>query len=174
MSKGLMVIGCCGLAFAAYRYMMHSSSAKPHYGAKSHKLGASSEVGALDDGTTAMFKAMSLAIWGLVVSKAKSGLEAATKSDEQSVGAIVKKVGIFTALIAVASVCQLMGQANTPSPVEAVTEVSSSSHKLQASRESHPASYYDKSSSHYMGGAHNVLLNAAKEHMKSGKALIVV
>lgn len=52
MSKGLMVLGCCGLAFAAYRFMMQSSSAKPHYGAKSHKLGASSEEGALDDGTT--------------------------------------------------------------------------------------------------------------------------
>ena len=144
---------------------------------------------------------MSLAIWGLVVSKAKSGLDAATKTDEQSVGAIVKKVGIFTALIALASVCQLMGNANTPSPVEAATQVSSSSHKLQASRESHPASYYDKSSphymggahnvhlmnagnkkahtasyydqssSHYMGGAHNVLLSIAKESMKSGKAL---
>lgn len=40
------------------------------------------------------------------------------------------------------------------------TTFMSGSPKLQASaQEKHPASYYDKSSSHYMGGAHNVLLN---------------
>lgn len=39
------------------------------------------------------------------------------------------------------------------------------SHKLQASNERHPASYYDKTSSHYQGGIHNVLLNKAKESM---------
>jgi len=55
-----------------------------------------------------MFKAMSFAIWGLIASKAKSGLEAATKSDEKSVGSLVKRIGTFTALIVAASVCQLM------------------------------------------------------------------
>ena len=35
-----------------------------------------------------------------------------------------------------------------------------SGHKLQS--EHHPASYYDKSSSHYKGGAHNMLIELAK------------
>jgi len=39
-----------------------------------------------------------------------------------------------------------------------------SGHKLKASREtSHPASYYDEESSHYMGGAHNALLQYAQD-----------
>jgi len=101
---------------------------------------------------------MSVAIWGLVAAKAKSGVEAAGKDDALSVGALVKKIGVFCSLIAAASLCQMMGAANTAAPVEAVPKTTG--HKLQA--EHHPASFYDKSSSHYQGGAHNVLINLAK------------
>lgn len=67
-----------------------------------------------------IFKSVSLAIWGLIVSKAKSGLEAASSSDEKSVGSLVKRIGTFCGLIVVASLCQLMSQQNTSNPVEAV------------------------------------------------------
>jgi len=56
-----------------------------------------------------------------------------------------------------------MSTMNTPNPVEAVTKAAHSTPKLQASAEAHhPGSWYDKKSSHYQGGAHNVLLNAAR------------
>ena len=102
-----------------------------------------------------------MAIWGLVVAKAKAGQEASNSKDAQSVKGMVKKVGTICALIACASMFQLMGSLNTANPVEAVQKATSG-HKLQAGRQSHPASYYDKTSSHYMGGAHNRLIEAAK------------
>ncbi len=55
-----------------------------------------------------------------------------------------------------------MSSLNTANPIEAVTKATSHAPKLQSSNERHPASYYDKSSSHYKGGAHNVLIEAAK------------
>ena len=60
-------------------------------------------------------------------------------------------------LIGAASLLQMMAAANTTNPVDAVEKATGK--KLKA--EHHPASYYDKSSSHYMGGAHNVLINLA-------------
>lgn len=76
---------------------------------------------------------------------------------------LVKKVGAICALIAAASVFQLMGTMNKVEKDVTVKASKTESHKLQASNESHPASYYDRSSSHYQGGAHNVLINKAKE-----------
>ena len=43
--------------------------------------------------------------------------------------------------------------------------------KLQASNQAHPASYYNKSSSHYQGGAHNVILSLAADSMKTQKSV---
>jgi len=54
----------------------------------------------------------------------------------------------------------MMSYSNTANPVEAVQTVASGQHKLKA--EHHPASYYDESSSHYKGGAHNVLIDLVK------------
>jgi len=61
----------------------------------------------------------------------------------------------------------MMGAANTANPVEAVKAASNAPHKLQA--EHFPESYYDESSSHYQGGAHNVLINLVKEGKLEGK-----
>ena len=62
-----------------------------------------------------------------------------------------------------------MATVNTANPIEAVSKANNS-HKLMSSlEESHPDSFYDESSSHYMGGAHNVLINYAKDSM-SGKS----
>ena len=172
MSKGLMLLGFAGMAFMAYNWWTRPVHHEKHYSGKNHRLGASAEVE--DDGTGMIFKSMSLAIWGLIVSKAKSGLEAASQSEEKSVGATVKKIGALCGLIVAASLFQLMAQQNTSNPVEAVSAATkaTSSKKLQASNESeHLPSYYDKSSSHYMGGAHNQFLNAMKQHKETGKPL---
>mmetsp|Transcript_5555 Transcript_5555/g.7408 ORF Transcript_5555/g.7408 Transcript_5555/m.7408 type:complete len:84 (-) Transcript_5555:1039-1290(-) len=80
---------------------------------------------------------------------------------------MVKKVGILCAMIAGASLLQMMGAANTANPVEAVQKASTTHNKLKA--EHHPASYYDENSSHYMGGAHNVLINLVKEGKVNGR-----
>ena len=160
-SKGMMFLGIGALAYVAYCFMFQSQHQQHHrYSGKHHRLGASMDESQAMGQT---FSALSVAIWGMVVSKAKSGLEAAGKNDSNSVGGLVKKIGTLCALIGVASVFQLMGTMNTANPVEAVQQATASStHKLQASHaEKHPASYYDSSSSHYMGGAHNVLLNQA-------------
>jgi hypothetical protein len=98
----------------------------------------------------------------MVVAKAKAGVDAASKQDSSTVGALVKKVGAICALIAAASFFQMMGTMKSSSP--AATAVQSSTPKLQASSQGyHPASYNDKSSSHYKGGAHNVFLQAVAD-----------
>lgn len=84
---------------------------------------------------------------------------------------LVKKVGAICALIAAASCFQLMGTMNSVEKGVAAKAPKTESPKLQASNESHPASYYDRSSSHYQGGAHNVLINKAKESMSGVRAV---
>ena len=186
LSKLLFVIGIAAMVYMTFRYCVHEkrmqeyanedkshetqsySHNKHHkYNGKHHKLGASNEEGESSAyGQT--FSAVSVAIWGLVVAKAKTGCDAASKNESASVGGLVKRVGYICALIAAASLTQFMGTYNTANPVEAVTKATSS-HKLQASNERHPASYYDKSSSHYMGGGHNVLIQTAKAMMNGEK-----
>lgn len=164
LSKLLMFVGVAALGYFALRHFIHRERVHgkhdQHFSGKSHKLGASAEG---SDAYGQTFSALSLALWGLVVSKAKAGMDASKSTESASVGGLVKKVGVISALIACASVFQLMSTMNTSNPVKAVTEAS---HKLQASAEQHPSSFYDSSSSHYQGGAHNVLINAAKDGKK--------
>ena len=164
MSRALMFIGVAGIALVVYRSVMSARAEEHHttYSGRQHRLGASNTAVEESNAYGQTFSALSMAIWGLVVTKAKAGQEACSSKDAQSVGGIVKKVGTICALIACASMFQLMGSLNTANPVEAVQKATSSGHKLQSSHQSHPASYYDKTSSHYMGGAHNRLIEAAK------------
>jgi len=166
-SKILLIVGVVMLGYMGLRHMVHKrnmhrierdQNEEEHFGGRRHRLGASAQVEDTSYGQT--FSAISVAVWGLVIAKAKSGIEAAQKNDVESVGAAVKKITVFTALIAGASLLQMMGAANTANPVEAVQTVASTQHKLKA--EHHPASYYDESSSHYKGGAHNVLIDLVK------------
>jgi len=187
LSKLLFVIGIASMVYMGVRYCIHekrmeeyANEGKTHekqnyshhkhhkYNGRNHRLGASNEE-AESTAYGQTFSAISVGIWGLVVAKAKTGVEAASKNEASSVGGLVKRVGYICALIAAASLTQFMGHYNTPNPVEAVTKAASSSHKLQASNEHHPASYYDKSSSHYMGGGHNVLIQTAKAMMNGEK-----
>ena len=182
LSRLLFVIGIASMIYMGVRHCIHEkrmqeyqNEGKTHetqhyshnkhhkYSGRHHKLGASNEE-AESSAYGQTFSAVSVAIWGLVVAKAKTGVEVASKNDAASVGGLVKRVGYMCALIAAASLTQFMGHYNTANPVEAVTKATSS-HKLQASNEHHPASYYDKSSSHYMGGGHNVLIQTAKAMM---------
>ena len=164
-----MATGVVCLGYMAFSYFALAKDA-PKFQGKNHRLGASNEVDEMSQ-YAPIFNSLSVAIWGLVVTKAKSGMEAASNKDANTVGGIVKKVGAICALIAGASMLQLMANMNTASPVEAVTKASG--HKLQASKNAHPDSYYNPESSHYQGGAHNVLLNFAKDTM-SGKKVASV
>ena len=88
---------------------MHETS----YSGRNHRLGASStDVEA--DAYKQTFSFVSVAIWGLVVTKAKAGVEAAQNKDANTVSGLVKKVGAICALIAAASIFQLMGTMKTP------------------------------------------------------------
>jgi len=62
-----------------------------------------------------------------------------------------------------------MGKMNVDETVAKIPKAKTTHHKLEASNERHAASFYDKKSSHYQGGAHNVLLNLAKERMAGVK-----
>ena len=163
-SRFMFVLGVSALGYMAFRYFVHSSRMhETSYSGRNHRLGASS-TDAEADAYKQTFSFVSVAIWGLVVTKAKAGVEAAQNKDASTVSGLVKKVGAICALIAAASIFQLMGSMKTPES-EVAKAPKASTHKLQASNERHPASYYDKQSSHYMGGAHNVLINHAKNSM---------
>lgn len=112
LSKILLFVGVAALGVMAFKHLTHSGRSRHHqgsqddgYSGKHHKLGASADV--QGDGLAQTFSYLSVAIWGLVVAKAKAGVEAAQKSDSGSVGALVKKAGVICALIAAGSFFQL-------------------------------------------------------------------
>lgn len=157
--KMLFVFGVAALGYMTIRHFGHAErmhgDEDNSYSGRDHRLGASNEASGETSQSAQTFSMVSVAIWGLVVAKARTGMEASTKSDSTTVGGLVSKVGTICGLIAAAALCQFMG---TMGASEA-TGVASKGHKLQSGRPtSHPASYYDEESSHYMGGAHNALL----------------
>jgi len=173
LSKLIMFLGVSAIGFMAFRHFVHARRIhSSEFSGQGHRLGASNEADEADQ-YKQTFNFLSVAIWGLVITKAKAGVEAASNKDANTVGGLVKKVGAICALIAAASVFQLMGTMNH-SETNSAKAPKAESHKLQASNESHPASYYDKKSSHYQGGAHNVLINFAKESMAGVKPVAKV
>jgi len=165
-SRFIMVLGVAALGFMAFRHFVHTQRIhSSEFSGQSHRLGASKD-DVESDAYKQTFSFISVAIWGLVVTKAKAGVEAASNKDAGTVSGLVKKVGAICALIAAASIFQLMGSMNSTADKDLAVKASKvENHKLQASNERHPASYYDRSSSHYQGGAHNVLINKARESM---------
>lgn len=93
-------------------------------------------------------------------------MQVSSTKDSSSVSSTVKKTGAIICLIIGATALQFM--ANYQVKLETAEPVSSP--VLQASHptlkaaspivEDYPESYYDKTSSHYMGGAHNAALKA--------------
>lgn len=117
-----------------------------------------------------MLTAISSMLWGLVATKAKQGMAASNSSKSASVGSMMKSVSSLTMLIVMGSLVKFGAEVIyvTPSVDAPAT------HKLQAAHKSvtdgvwpapeqfqqdHLDSFYDESSSHYMGGAANVALS---------------
>lgn len=55
------------------------------------------------------FSAMSALMWGLVLQKARKGVEAAGSKDTQTVQGLLKKGVVMICMIAAASLCTYMG-----------------------------------------------------------------
>ena len=103
-SKFIMFLGIGALSFMAFRHFVHAKRVhSSEYSGQSHKLGASNE-DAEADAYKQTFSYLSIAIWGLVVTKAKAGVEAASNKDASTVSGLVKKVRAICALIAAGAV----------------------------------------------------------------------
>lgn len=108
-----------------------------------------------------MANMISMMIWGLVLTKARAGLEAVESKDTSKVSGLLSRAVSLIALIAAAAIFKLvatMSQAPTGAPVVHTPKLQ------QSHQQNYPESYYDESSPHYMGGAHNVAL----QNLKSG------
>ena len=106
----------------------------------------------------------SMAIWGLVLAKARSGLEAVETKDTSKVGSLLSRVVSLIVLICSASVFKLIANATeTQRPAIAVEESSRPLLKQTHDTQVYPESYYDEQSPHYKGGAHNVALQKLKD-----------
>jgi hypothetical protein len=69
------------------------------------------------DGTldiTSMANLASMAIWGMVLAKARSGLEAVETQDSSKVGGLLSKVTSLIVLIAVSAICKMVALTTTP------------------------------------------------------------
>ena len=112
----------------------------------------------------------SMTIWGLVLAKARSGLEAVETKDTSKVSSLFSRVVSLIVLICSAAIFKLIANATEnmkPAAFEVaeVEEVASAARPLLKQSREYPESYYDETSPHYMGGAHNVAL----ENLKNGK-----
>lgn len=168
ISKAFALTSVIALAYMAYCYFTPAQTARRTAGGKP-RLGAGSVAEETDE-MSSMFSGVSVFIWGLVLAKARSGMEAATTKDSGSVGGLLKKSAGLIFMIAIASVFQLMSTYKaemTPSVQSVAKHALQSSHKTE-----YAESYYDEESPHYMGGAHNVALanirNGLKPKLESG------
>lgn len=176
-SKFLMMSSVVALGFMAYQYFTPAQTPR-NYGKP--RLGAAN-VEAETDEMSGMFNGVSVFIWGLVLAKARSGMDAASQKDTGTVGGLLKRSAGLIFMIAIASVFQLLSVYKSemvPSAEQVAKHALMAAHeaentgshnfvsenmrngvepkpKLEAG---HSESYYDEKSPHYMGGAHNVAL----------------
>jgi len=101
-------------------------------------------------------------IWGLVLAKARSGLEAVETKDTSKVSGLLSRVASLIGLIICASVFKLVASLTEPKITPTVKPLLKQSFDVSPDEE-HPSSYYDESSPHYLGGAHNVALQQLRE-----------
>jgi len=177
VSNLFIFVGAFAFAFAIYSLMSFQPAKAP----VTHKLKLAPKVGATESTETLMPAAdgsvdfsqlanmASMTIWGLVLAKARSGLEAVETKDTSKVSSLFSRVVSLIVLICSAAVFKLIATATenmkpAATEVAEVEEVASARPLLKQSRE-YPESYYDETSPHYMGGAHNVAL----ENLKDGK-----
>ena len=76
-SRFIMAVGIGALGVMAFRHFVHTQRIhSTEFSGRSHRLGASNE-DLESDAYKQTFSYLSIAIWGLVVTKAKAGVEAA-------------------------------------------------------------------------------------------------
>ena len=99
-SKFLMISSLVALGFMAYEFLVPAQTPR-NYGKP--RLGAG-KVEAETDEMSGMFSGISVFIWGLVLAKARSGMDAATQKDAGTVGGLLKRSAGIIFMIAIASV----------------------------------------------------------------------
>lgn len=101
----------------------------------------------------------SVMLWGLVLAKAQQGFKASTSKDSTTVKSKISNISKLIGLIIGATLCKFVAESNflESSVPEINSKKSLKGGRLQSSKNM-PESFYDPSSSHYMGGAHNVAL----------------
>lgn len=168
MSNIFIFVGAFAFSYALFQYFNATPKA-----ATQHKLKQSNSSDPMSmftgaDGTldiTSMANLASMAIWGMVLAKARSGLEAVETQDTTKVGGLLSKVTSLIVLITVSAICKMVALSTTLEPVSVPpVEVAHNTPLLKQSRQEkqYPESYYDESSSHYLGGAHNVALQSLR------------
>lgn len=103
-------------------------------------------------------------IWGMVAAKAKTGLTTANKNDSSQgvVSQAFSKVVNLLILIALATTLNIYGLQQEAESSSQTSE-KLAKHQLGATNSHHLPSFSDASSSHYLGGAHNVALETLKQ-----------
>jgi len=139
-SRFFIITSVAALAYTAYCFFSPAQTERKFTGGKP-RLGAAN-VAEQTDEMSNMFSGISVFIWGLVLTKARSGMEAANTKDSGSVGGLLKKSAGLMFLIGIASVFQLLSTFKGEMP-EAVQSVAK--HALQSSHEVQRSdSFYDK------------------------------
>lgn len=157
VSNTFVFIGAFAFAAAIYCFM----NMKPQ-AATQHRLKQANDAsvdGSVD--ISQMANMVSMMIWGLVLTKARAGLEAVESNDTSKVGGLLSRAVSLIVLIGAAAIFKLVSTVSQAPEAIAVraTPVLKQSHVQE-----YPESYYDETSSHYLGGAHNVAL----EQLKAG------
>ena len=101
-----MIASVAALGYMAYCYFSPAQAGRKTAAGKP-RLGAGSVAEETDE-MSGMFSGISVFIWGLVLAKARSGMEAASSKDSGSVGGLLKKAAGLIFMIAIASVFQLL------------------------------------------------------------------
>ena len=171
ISKVTMVIAIGSLAYVCFTLMTTMKFGSGPKSSTGHaRLRATMEE---DDNSMSMtLNALSVMVWGMVAAKAKAGMNAANSDDHTTVKGMLKKATNLILMIVFASFVKFgaeMSQKQTKMPftkhptLQAAHKAPVASTFVDAADaanpfEKHAASFYDPTSSHFMGGAHNVAL----------------
>lgn len=160
-SKVLFVVGLAAFGYGAFQML---TTKEAHVYGKG-KLGAGKD--SSSDPMSVAFNSMSVMVWGLIAAKAKTGLNAAQDKDATSVSQAFSRVISMSLLIVLATCLNLYSKSSALDLDDALSFEAPVHHVLESASPK-PASFYDHSSSHYLGGAHNAALEAFKKTPKSG------
>lgn len=124
--------------------------------------------------------AASVFIWGLVLAKANQGIHASNTSNPKTVASKLSSAGGLFCMLICAGFLKLYAEVDSFRALEAAPETVHKALKAPKLEAGKPESFYDSSSSHYMGGAHNVALAKlqgslpeASKKLSSGKGSVM-